>query len=251
MSYNLNPKIILICGGLILSLSLGIRHSFGLFLQPMSLELNWGREVFAFAIALQNLVWGMLQPFAGMIADKYGGGRVIATGTLCYVAGLALMGLSDTALSLSLSAGLLIGIGLAGTGFSVVYGVIARGVSTEKRSFALGLASAAGSFGQFAMLPAAQFAISGIGWFSSILLLAALAGLMVPLGRGLVEKKPNTKASNRRARRSMKQSRTRDSGCCRSGFSCAAFKSCLSPFTSPHISPTWHSPRMSRQLHLR
>jgi MFS family permease len=184
---RVSPKTVLLCGGLILALSLGIRHSFGLFLQPMSLDLGWGREVFAFAIALQNLMWGVLQPFAGMIADRFGAGRMIVVGTVCYTAGLALMALSDSVLALSLSAGLLIGIGLSGTGFSVVYGVIGRRFSESKRSFALGLAGAAGSFGQFAMLPAAQFAISGMGWFSSILLLAGLAGLMAPLGRALVE----------------------------------------------------------------
>ncbi|MGH8726612.1 MAG: MFS transporter [Burkholderiales bacterium] len=180
-----NLRTIVLCGGLILTLSLGIRHSFGLFLQPMSADLNWGREVFAFAIALQNLVWGIFQPFAGMIADRHGGGRVIAVGSLSYLAGLVLMGLSQSGMALSLSAGLLIGIGLSGTGFSVVYGVIARNVPAENRSFALGLASAAGSFGQFAMLPAIQFSISATGWFLSILILAALAGLIAPLGRAL------------------------------------------------------------------
>jgi MFS family permease len=195
---DLNPKVVLLCGGLILALSLGIRHSFGLFLQPMTVDLNWGRGVFAFAVALQNLVWGLVQPFAGMIADRHGAGRVIAAGTVAYAAGLALMAFSDDALALSLSAGLLIGIGLSGTGFSVVYGVIGRRFSEDKRSFALGIAGAAGSFGQFAMLPVAQTAISGWGWLASLIALSALAGLMAPLGRALVEGEKHASAQSPR-----------------------------------------------------
>lgn len=203
---NINPRTVVLCGGLILALSLGIRHSFGLFLQPMSSDLGWGREVFAFAIALQNLLWGMLQPFAGMIADRHGAGRVIAAGALCYAAGLALMAMSDSALALSLSAGALIGIGLSGTGFSVVYGVVARSVSSAQRSFALGVVAAAGSFGQFAMLPGTQFSISGMGWFTSLLVLAVVAALMAPLGRALVE--PGTLSSTQSVREALREAKS-------------------------------------------
>ena len=114
---------ILLGAALILALSLGVRHGFGLFLAPMSAEFGWGRGVFAFAIALQNLVWGLAQPFAGALADRLGAARVVAIGGVLYACGLVLMGLSDSPVSLSLSAGLLIGIGLSGTSFSVILGV--------------------------------------------------------------------------------------------------------------------------------
>src|SRR5450830_1071151 len=142
---------ILLGSALILALSLGIRHGFGLFLPPMSAQFGWGREVFAFAIALQNLIWGLAQPFTGALADRFGAANVVMIGGVLYAVGLVCMGLSDSALSLSLSADLLIGIGLSGASFSVIVGVVGRDVPPEKRSMAMGIASAAGSFGQFAM----------------------------------------------------------------------------------------------------
>jgi MFS family permease len=181
------PALILLCGGLVLTLSLGIRHSFGLFLQPMSMHFGWGRETFAFAIALQNLLWGFSQPFTGMIADRYGSGRVVAAGALLYAAGLALMAHAHTGAELALSAGVLIGLGLSGTSFSIIYGVIGRNYPEEKRSLALGLAGAAGSFGQFAMLPYGQQMISSFGWLTALIILAATALLMAPLAAVVAE----------------------------------------------------------------
>ena len=137
---------ILLSGALILALSLGVRHGFGLFLAPMSADFGWGREVFAFAIALQNLVWGLAQPFTGALADRYGAARAVLVGGLLYALGLVLMGLSQSASGLSLSAGLLIGLGLSGTSFSVILGAVGRAVSAEQRSMAMGISSAAGSF---------------------------------------------------------------------------------------------------------
>ncbi|MEE4463515.1 MFS transporter, partial [Azotobacter chroococcum] len=137
---------VLLGASLILALSLGIRHGFGLFLAPMSAEFGWGREVFAFAIALQNLIWGLAQPFTGALADRYGAARTVVVGGVLYAVGLALMALADSLWSLSLSAGLLIGIGLSGTSFSVILGVVGRAVPAEKRSMAMGIAAAAGSF---------------------------------------------------------------------------------------------------------
>jgi len=166
---------------LVLFLSLGIRHGFGLFLTPMSFEFGWGREVFAFAIALQNLIWGIAQPFAGALADRYGARKTIILGGLLYTAGLALMGFSGTAWQLSLSAGLLIGMGLAGTSFSVIFGVVGRAVPAEKRSMAMGIAGAAGSFGQFAMLPGSLGLIQWLGWSAALLALGLLVALIVPL----------------------------------------------------------------------
>jgi MFS family permease len=182
------PSVVILCGGVIVTLSLGIRHAFGLFLQPISADFGWGREVFSLAIALQNLVWGASQPFTGFIADRYGAGRVLGTGAVLYVLGLALMASSTTGPALFGSAGLLIGIGLSGTTFSVVYGVIGRAVSPEKRSAALGIAGAAGSFGQFMMVPVGQTLIGSLGWMSALLVMAALGALMVPLSAALVEK---------------------------------------------------------------
>src|SRR5512145_138078 len=120
------PAVILACGGLILMLALGTRQSFGLFLRPMSLDLGWGREAFSFAIALQNLMWGLTMPFTGAIADRFGAGRVLVAGGLAYGAGLIAMAYSTTPLAFNLGAGLLVGFGLACTGFGVVMAVVAR-----------------------------------------------------------------------------------------------------------------------------
>jgi MFS family permease len=172
---------ILLGASLILALSLGIRHGFGLFLPPMSVEFGWGREVFAFAIALQNLIWGLTQPFTGALADRFGARRVVIVGGILYAIGLLCMGLADTALSLSLSAGVLIGIGLSSTSFSVILGAVGRAVPMEKRSMAMGLAAAAGSFGQFAMLPGTLGLISWLGWSVALMALGLLVALIVPL----------------------------------------------------------------------
>jgi MFS family permease len=179
------PAVILACGGLILMLALGTRQGFGLFLRPMSMDLGWGRETFSFAIALQNLVWGCAMPFAGAIADRYGGGRVLAAGGLAYGAGLIAMAQSTSALGFNLAAGLLVGLGLSCTGFGVVMAVVARAFPPQKRSVAVGIVGAAGSFGQFIMLPGSQALISGYGWVSALVILGVLAFLMVPLGAAL------------------------------------------------------------------
>ncbi|MFZ5956385.1 MFS transporter [Pseudomonas knackmussii] len=180
---------ILLSGALILALSLGTRHGFGLFLAPMSAEFGWGREVFAFAIALQNLIWGIAQPFTGALADRFGAGRAVLVGGLLYAVGLVLMGHADSAASLSLSAGLLIGIGLSGTSFSVILGAVGRAVPLEKRSMAMGISAAAGSFGQFAMLPGTLGLIGWLGWSTALLALGLLVALIVPLA-GLMRDKP-------------------------------------------------------------
>jgi MFS family permease len=179
------PALVLVCAGMVLMLALGIRQSFGLFLRPMSTDLGWGRETFSFAIALQNLVWGLAMPFAGAIADRHGAGRVIAAGGALYVAGLVAMAHASSPLLFHASAGLLIGLGLSGTSFGVVLAVVARAFPPERRSVAVGIAGAAGSFGQFAMLPAGQAMIGSIGWFAALVTLAALAFAMVPLGTAL------------------------------------------------------------------
>lgn len=180
---------ILLGASLILALSLGIRHGFGLFLAPMSAEFGWGREVFAFAIALQNLIWGLAQPVTGAIADRFGAMKTVVIGGVLYAVGLVLMGYSHSPMGLSLSAGLLIGIGLSGTSFSVILGVVGRAVPPEKRSMAMGIAAAAGSFGQFAMLPGTLGLIGWLGWSSALLALGLLVALIVPLA-GMLKDQP-------------------------------------------------------------
>ncbi|MDP9939989.1 MFS transporter [Ectopseudomonas alcaliphila] len=183
---------LLLGASLILALSLGTRHGFGLFLPPMSAEFGWGREVFAFAIALQNLIWGLAQPITGALADRFGARKAIVIGGVLYVLGLLCMGMADSPLSLSLSAGLLIGIGLSGTSFSVILGVVGRAVPVEKRSMAMGIAAAAGSFGQFAMLPGTLGLIGWLGWSAALLALGLLVALMIPLAVMIKETPPPT-----------------------------------------------------------
>ena len=188
------PIVVLVFSGLILSIGMGTRHGFGLFLQPMTVDLGWGRGTFAFALAVQNLVWGLMQPVTGMIADRFGAGRVLVAGAVLYAAGLVFMAYSQTGLGLGLSAGLLIGLGLSGTTFSILFGVIGRAFPKEKRSMALGIAAAAGSFGQFAMLPLEQTLLSHFGWFQSLLILSAMVALIAPLSAALVERRDGAAA---------------------------------------------------------
>lgn len=180
-SHRFSPTTVLIAGALILALSLGIRHGFGLFLQPMSEDQGWGREEFALAIAIQNLVWGAAQPLTGMLADRIGAGKAIVGGAVLYGIGLLAMAYAATPLQLSLSAGLVIGLGLSGTSFAVVFGAVSRAVAPERRSLAMGIASAVGSFGQFAMVPVTLSLIAALGWSAALIALAALAVVMVPL----------------------------------------------------------------------
>ena len=203
-----SPNVVLICAGLILTLAMGIRHGFGLFLQPMSADLHWGRETFALAIAIQNLVWGATQPFAGMVADKYGSGRVVLGGALLYVLGLALMAHPGAPWMFVLSSGVLIGVGLSGVTFSVISGVLGRAFPPEKRSMAFGISAAAGSFGQFALLPLTQTLLTHIGWYGALLTLAAVGLLMAPLAAVMLERREHHAhaSSNRPAKRCARRS---------------------------------------------
>ncbi len=180
---------VLACGAAIVTLSMGIRHGFGLWLQPITQAQGWTRETFAFAIAIQNLSWGIFGIFAGMIADRFGAFRVIIGGAVLYGLGLAGMALSPTGFLFTLTTGVLIGAAQAGTTYAVIYGVIGRNISAEKRSWAMGVAAAAGSFGQFLMVPIEGFLISHFGWQEALLVLAAATVLMIPLAVGLRENK--------------------------------------------------------------
>src|SRR5213076_2251557 len=161
-----SPTVMLVCASLILTLALGIRHGFGLFLQPMSMDNGWGREVFGFAVALQNLLWGVTQPFTGMLADRFGAGRVLFAGGLLYALGL------------------FVGIGMSCTTFNIVFGALGRAYSAERRSVVLGVASAAGSFGQFAVLPLALVLITGLGWYAALIALSVLVAVVMPASFG-------------------------------------------------------------------
>jgi len=187
-SFWKTPAAALTCGSLILTLAMGVRHGFGVFLPPMSMELGWGRETFAFALALQNLVWGFTQPVIGMLADRWGGGRVVVAGVVLYCAGLYGMANSTSPLMLALTSGVAIGTALSCCTFSVVSGVVGRRYSPAQRSQALGIAGAAGSFGQFAMLPVAESLISGLGWHNALLALGAAILFMLPAAFGIVER---------------------------------------------------------------
>ena len=183
------PTAVLVCCGVILMLSTGVRHGFGLFLQPISADMHWPRETFAFALAVQNLMWGATQPFAGMLADKYGTARVVIGGAILYALGLAWMAHPSSEFTFVLAAGLLIGTGLSGVTFSVIAGALGRAFPPEKRSMALGVSAAAGSFGQFALLPLTQTSLSHLGWVGTLVMLSGVAILIAPLAAALVERR--------------------------------------------------------------
>ena len=184
---TLSTTQVLICGAMIVTLSMGIRHGFGLWLQPITQAQNWTREAFALAIGVQNLTWGITGIFAGMLADKFGAFRVIVAGAVCYALGLVGMAYATTPLMFSLTAGVLIGAAQAGTTYAVIYGVIGRNIAPERRSWAMGVAAAAGSFGQFLMVPTEGFLISSFGWQTALVILGAAVLLIVPLSFGLRE----------------------------------------------------------------
>ena len=179
------PAAVLACGCLVLCLSFGARAGMGLYLKPMGLEYGWGREVFSISLAIQNLAWGVLGAFAAAFADRFGAGRVIAAAGVAYVLGLAAMAWVETPLGMHIASGLLIGFALAGTSFAIVMAVIGRTVPPERRSFALGISTAAGSFGQFALLPVTQWLISGHDWHYALFVMAGIAGLIIPLSAAL------------------------------------------------------------------
>jgi MFS family permease len=187
IAQKLSMQQVLIAGAMIVTLSMGIRHGFGLWLQPITQANNWTRENFAFALAIQNLAWGFFGIFAGMLADRFGAFRIIIGGAVLYALGLAGMALSTTTLMFTLTTGILIGAAQAGTTYAVIYGVIGRQIDPTKRSWAMGVAAAAGSFGQFLMVPVEGFLISSFGWQQALLYLTAATLLIMPLAYFLRE----------------------------------------------------------------
>jgi predicted MFS family arabinose efflux permease len=185
----------LVCGSIVITLSMGLRQVFGLLLRPVGFDLAISREGFGLIIGLQNLLWGLTQPFAGFLADKFGAGRVVAIGGLLYVAGLGLGALSVGPGSLGLTVGVLVGLAQSGTAYAVVLGGIGRAAPPEKRSLALGIASTAGSVGMFTLVPATQALVSSVDWRWTLVVLAILAGLIPLLAIGL--KEPTTAVAAR------------------------------------------------------
>jgi MFS family permease len=178
---------VLACGAAIVTLSMGIRHGFGLWLQPITQAQGWTRETFSFALAIQNLTWGVAGIFAGMLADRFGAFRVLVGGAALYGAGLVGMALAPNPAVFALTAGILIGMAQAGTTYAVIYGVIGRQIDPAKRSWAMGMAAAAGSFGQFLMVPVEGMLIANLGWQQALIVLGVAALLIAPLSLGLRE----------------------------------------------------------------
>ena len=170
------------------TLSMGIRHGFGLFNLPITLDNGWGRETFAFTIALQNLIWGAIQPITGALADRFGAFKIMLAGGVLYALGLAGMALSNDVLNFTLAGGLLIGLAQTATTYSMVYGILGRNIPADKRVWAMGIAAAAGSFGQFLMIPVEQGLLSAFGAQDALLLLGLMASLMIPTAFMLREK---------------------------------------------------------------
>ena len=190
------PLVIIICGCLIALLSFGPRSSLGFFIQPMGRDLAWGRDVFGLALALQNLLWGLGQPIAGAIADRFGILRVMIVGALLYAGGLLLMRYSTTPLSLDLGAGVLIGFGLSGCSFNLVLSAFSKLLPPEKRGLALGAGTAAGSFGQFLFAPFGVAMIDNFGWQAALTVFAFLMLLIVPLSLAIATPASSSSANS-------------------------------------------------------
>ena len=188
MTYQLNLSRVLIAGGLLVTLSMGIRHGFGLFNLPITQANGWGRETFALAIALQNLTWGATQPLFGGLSDKFGAYKIMLLGGCLYCIGLNGASQAVTGFTFVLSMGVVLGLALACSTYSVVYGVIGRNCPPEKRVWAMGIAAAMGSFGQFLMIPLEQELLGNFGPQNALIILAIMVTLMVPLGLILREK---------------------------------------------------------------
>ncbi|MFM9437344.1 MFS family permease [Janthinobacterium sp. CG_23.3] len=175
-------KTVLLASGVILTLAMGVRHGLGFWMQPISQANGWTRETFSLAMAMQNLMWGLFGPFAGMAADRFGTMRVVIVGALSYMVGLVWMALVTQPTLFIVGTGVFVGLGLACTAFGAISGIIGRTAPPEQRSWAFGMSSAAGSFGQFMMMPVEQYLIDALGWQNAFYLLAALLVLaMIPM----------------------------------------------------------------------
>jgi predicted MFS family arabinose efflux permease len=199
------PTVVLIAAAITLGLSMGLRQTFGLFLGPMTEYHHMGRGEFGLAIAIQNLLWGGVAPFLGMVAEKYGTGRFVAVGGVIYVIGLLMMTLPDGFVAVHLGAGVFVGFAVAAVGFPLVLAAVARSVPPERRSIALALASAGGSVGQFLLLPGSQALIDWLSWQGALFVLAALSFLIVPLAAALAGKPTNLAGPHQSLRHALKE----------------------------------------------
>ena len=179
------PLLVLILGTIILCVSFGVRSSLGMYMKPISLELSWGREVFAFAVALQSLIWGLSTPLTGYLADRFGPAKVVAVGGVLYTAGLYVMSQASGPMDATIGIGVLTGFALSMTGFPIILSVIGRRFPPGKRSLVLGIASAGGSSGQLVLVPVGQWLINEQGWITSLIILALMAAVIVPLAASL------------------------------------------------------------------
>lgn len=196
------PLVVFLTACLLLFISFGTRASFGLYLQPVSADLGWGREIFGLAVAIQNIMVGFAQPFASAIADRFGTGRMIVAGGLCYAAGLALMAHASDPMDAYLGLGVLTGLGLSGTSFAIVFGAIGRVVSEERRSLALGIGGSIGSIGQFAMVPMGQAFLAAYGWSTVLLMLSVVILITLPIA-GVLKGKPADHGSTQSLREAL------------------------------------------------
>ena len=189
------PLVVLIAGIFVGVITTGIRHSLGLYLKPMTEAYGWGREVFAFAMAAQSLMWGLAAPVMGMIAERYGSGRVIFAGGLLYALGLYLTAISTTPLMLLMTLGILIALGVSAAGFSVPLGVVGRAAGEQRRVLYIGIFMAGGSTGMFMMLPISQALITGWGWQQALTVMALLP-LAIPLLAFFLREEPTPLVSS-------------------------------------------------------
>lgn len=188
LSWLRNAWVVVLAGGIIMGLALGIRHVQGLFLLPITAGKGWTRELFGLAMAVQNLTWGIVQPFTGMAADRFGSIKVVVGGLAFYALGLCGMACAVTPFGFILTAGVAIGVALSGTAFGVIYAAVSRLVVPERRAWAIGVAGAIGGLGQFIMVPAAHELIEYVGWKETLLLLAALMAALLPLALPLKDR---------------------------------------------------------------
>lgn len=180
-----NPWLVVACGAIIVTLGMGVRQAFGLFMRPIGMDLGVGRDVFGLAIAIQHLLFGLAQPFVGALADKHGSGRIAAAGALLYAAGLLLAANATSALGLHLSFGVLVGMALSATTFVTVLGAVGRVVPPHRRTLAFGITTAGGSLGQFLVVPAAQGLLTELGWRTALVVLAGIISLVIALSMGI------------------------------------------------------------------